>query len=75
MSSPASSGRASPPTERVVRILDFLAGRPDQRFGVSELARRIGVNVTQENGVRAGRLLLVRVGRTPVPKWRRMPCF
>ncbi|MEO3758318.1 helix-turn-helix domain-containing protein [Mycobacterium sp. B14F4] len=44
MSSPDSSGRASPPTERVVRVLDFLAGRPDQRFGVSELARRIEVS-------------------------------
>jgi DNA-binding IclR family transcriptional regulator len=36
--------RASPPTERVVRILDFLAGHPDQRFGVSELARRLGLS-------------------------------
>ena len=44
MSAPASSGRASPPTDRVVRILDFLAGRPDERFGVSELARRIGLS-------------------------------
>ena len=41
---PESSGRASPPTDRVVRILDFLAGRPDERFGVSELARRIGLS-------------------------------
>ncbi len=44
MSAPESSGRASPPTDRVVRILDFLAGRPDERFGVSELARRIGLS-------------------------------
>jgi DNA-binding IclR family transcriptional regulator len=36
-----SAGRPSPPTERVVRVLDFLAGRPDERFGVSELARRV----------------------------------
>ncbi|MCV7366290.1 ArsR family transcriptional regulator [Mycolicibacterium duvalii] len=35
------SGRASPPTDRVVRILDFLAGHPRDRFGVSELARRV----------------------------------
>jgi DNA-binding IclR family transcriptional regulator len=27
-----------------VRILDFLAGHPDQRFGVSELARRLGLS-------------------------------
>jgi DNA-binding IclR family transcriptional regulator len=39
-----SSGRASPPTERVVLILDFLAARPDERFGVSELARRLGLS-------------------------------
>ena len=44
MSVPDSSGRASPPTERVVRILDFLAGRPEERFGVSELARRLGLS-------------------------------
>lgn len=44
MSSAESSGRASPPTERVVRVLDFLAGHPEQRFGVSELARRTGLS-------------------------------
>lgn len=27
-----------------MRILDFLAGRPDERFGVSELARRVGLS-------------------------------
>ena len=37
-----TTGRASPPTERVVAILDFLADHPDERFGVSELARRLG---------------------------------
>ncbi|VEG57973.1 regulatory proteins IclR [Mycolicibacterium aurum] len=42
--SPAPSGRASPPTDRVVGILDFLAGRPGERFGVSELARRVGLS-------------------------------
>lgn len=44
MSISEASGRSSPPTERVVRILDFLAGRPDERFGVSELARRLGLS-------------------------------
>jgi DNA-binding IclR family transcriptional regulator len=44
VSAPASSGRASPPTERVVLILDFLAAHPDERFGVSELARRLGLS-------------------------------
>jgi DNA-binding IclR family transcriptional regulator len=28
----------------VVAILDFLAGRPEERFGVSELARRLGLS-------------------------------
>lgn len=39
-----ATGRASPPTERVVQVLDFLAGRPEDRFGVSELARRLGLS-------------------------------
>jgi DNA-binding IclR family transcriptional regulator len=33
--------RASPPTERVVTVLDFLADHPHDRFGLSELARRL----------------------------------
>jgi DNA-binding IclR family transcriptional regulator len=36
--------RASPPTERVVAILDFLAERPHDRFGLSELARRLNLS-------------------------------
>jgi DNA-binding IclR family transcriptional regulator len=44
VSAPDSSGRASPPTDRVVRVLDFLAGRPDERLGLSELARRVGLS-------------------------------
>ncbi|MGV0626251.1 IclR family transcriptional regulator [Mycolicibacter minnesotensis] len=36
--------RSSPPTERVVTILDFLAHHPDQSFGLSELARRTGLS-------------------------------
>ena len=44
MSNPTSPGRGSPPTERVVRILDFLADRADQRFGLSELARRLDLS-------------------------------
>jgi DNA-binding IclR family transcriptional regulator len=39
-----SSNRASPPTERVVLILDFLAHHPEDRFGVSQLARRLGLS-------------------------------
>ena len=44
MSDPTPPGRGSPPTERVVRILDFLAHRADQRFGLSELARRLDLS-------------------------------
>lgn len=35
------AGRASPPTARVVAILDFLSRHPQDRFGLSELARRV----------------------------------
>jgi DNA-binding IclR family transcriptional regulator len=37
-------GRSSPPTERVVAVLDFLARHPHDRFGVSEVARRLGLS-------------------------------
>ncbi|MDT5012373.1 MAG: hypothetical protein QOH57_3990, partial [Mycobacterium sp.] len=39
-----SATRASPPTSRVVRVLDFLARHPQDRFGVSELARRVDLS-------------------------------
>ncbi|MHC9294303.1 IclR family transcriptional regulator [Mycobacterium sp. LTG2003] len=38
------AGRASPPTARVVAVLDFLARHPHERFGLSELARRVGLS-------------------------------
>jgi DNA-binding IclR family transcriptional regulator len=41
---PESPGRASPPTERVVAVLAFLARHPHDRFGLSELARRVEVS-------------------------------
>jgi DNA-binding IclR family transcriptional regulator len=44
MKSGESPGRGSPPTERVVAVLDFLARHPRDRFGVSELARRLGLS-------------------------------
>jgi DNA-binding IclR family transcriptional regulator len=44
VSTPGSSSRASPPTARVIQILDFLASQPEDRFGVSELARRLGLS-------------------------------
>jgi DNA-binding IclR family transcriptional regulator len=36
--------RTSPPTERVVAVLDFLASNPHDRFGLSELSRRLGLS-------------------------------
>jgi DNA-binding IclR family transcriptional regulator len=36
-----SAGRASPPTDRVVRVLEFMSRHPQDRFGVSDLARRV----------------------------------
>lgn len=44
MPEPLQSARSSPPADRVVTILDFLARHPDQRFGLSELARRTGLS-------------------------------
>ena len=43
MPQPESSGRSSPPTQRVVAILDFMARHPQERFGLSELARHVGL--------------------------------
>ena len=36
--------RPSNPTARVVAILDFLAARPKRAYGLSELARSLGIN-------------------------------
>ncbi|MEN4477270.1 IclR family transcriptional regulator [Mycolicibacterium cosmeticum] len=44
MTLPEPAGRASPPTARVVAILEFLARHPHDRFGLSELARRVGLS-------------------------------
>jgi DNA-binding IclR family transcriptional regulator len=40
----SSAGRTSPPTERVIAILDFLSAHPHDRFGLSGLARRLGLS-------------------------------
>lgn len=44
MSDDEPAGRASPPTARVVAILDFLSRHPQERFGLSELTRRVGLS-------------------------------
>jgi DNA-binding IclR family transcriptional regulator len=36
-----TSLRRSPPTQRVVTLLDYFAAHPDERFGLSELARAV----------------------------------
>lgn len=38
------SARRSPPTERVVQVLDFLVARRGQQFGLSELARQLSIS-------------------------------
>lgn len=38
-----SSLRRSPPTQRVVALLDHLVAHPEERFGLSELARAVGL--------------------------------
>jgi DNA-binding IclR family transcriptional regulator len=44
MPSNESSSRSSPPTKRVIAVLDYLARHPHDRFGVSDLARRLGLS-------------------------------
>lgn len=41
---PARGERRSPPTRRVVRVLDFLVQHPGERFGLSELSRRLEIS-------------------------------
>lgn len=40
---PEEPRRVSPPTARAVAVLDFLARYPHDRFGLSEIARRVGL--------------------------------
>ena len=40
----SNAGRASPPTARVIAVLDFLSDHPHDRFGLSDLARRLGLS-------------------------------
>lgn len=44
MPSQEPPGRSSPPTARVVAVLDFLARHPRDTFGLSELARRLALS-------------------------------
>ncbi|WP_422744521.1 IclR family transcriptional regulator [Mycobacterium sp. WMMD1722] len=40
----ATTGRTSPPTARVIALLEFLSRNPHDRFGLSDLARRNGLS-------------------------------
>ncbi|UYP20326.1 helix-turn-helix domain-containing protein [Rhodococcus sp. Z13] len=40
----SGTARRSPPTERVVQVLDHLVARPGVRFGLSELARELDLS-------------------------------
>ncbi|MBJ8348162.1 helix-turn-helix domain-containing protein [Antrihabitans sp. YC2-6] len=44
MTSFESGARQSPPTERVVAVLDFLVANADRQYGLSELARKLGIS-------------------------------
>ena len=71
-----SLGRTSPPTERVVAILDFLAQHPHDRFGLSELARRLDLSKPTCLGIvttltEAGYLRARRAGTRPIGSARR----
>jgi DNA-binding IclR family transcriptional regulator len=39
-----TSSRRSPPTQRVVALVEHVAGRPGERFGLSELSRALGIS-------------------------------
>lgn len=39
-----TSSRRSPPTQRVVALVEHLVRRPDERFGLSELSRALGIS-------------------------------
>ncbi|WP_068158818.1 IclR family transcriptional regulator [Rhodococcus phenolicus] len=65
----AGSARRSPPTERVVQVLDHLVAHPDTRFGLSELARELDLSKPTCLGilsalVDAGYLMRDPVGKT-----------
>jgi DNA-binding IclR family transcriptional regulator len=39
-----SSSRRSPPTQRVIALLDHVLAHPGEQFGLSELSRRLGIS-------------------------------
>jgi DNA-binding IclR family transcriptional regulator len=43
--------RQSPPTERVIRLLDLLARQPSEGLSLSELARRLGISKATGLGI------------------------
>ncbi|TSD93913.1 helix-turn-helix domain-containing protein [Skermania sp. ID1734] len=69
MTEPSSvQARRSPPTERVVQVLDYLVLRKDQRFGLSELARELDLSKPTCLGILNALVDGGYLGRHPVDK-------
>ncbi|MFC7449531.1 IclR family transcriptional regulator [Rhodococcus daqingensis] len=62
------AGRRSPPTERVVQVLDYLVARQDQRFGLSELARALSISKPTCLGILSALVAGGYLTRDPVAK-------
>jgi DNA-binding IclR family transcriptional regulator len=60
--------RPAPSAERTVALLDFLAGHPDERFGLSELARRLGMSKATAHAITAALTDAGYLLRHPVDK-------
>ena len=43
--------RASPPTERVVRVLNLIASHPRERFTLTEISRQVGISMATCLGI------------------------
>jgi DNA-binding IclR family transcriptional regulator len=60
--------RPAPSAERTVALLDFLAAHPDERFGLSELARRLGISKATAHALTAALTECGYLLRHPVEK-------
>lgn len=64
----SGSARRSPPTERVIRVLDHLVARPRLRFGLSELARELDLSKPTCLGILTALTDAGYLARDPVDK-------
>ena len=60
--------RAAPSADRTVALLDFLAAHPDERFGLSDLARRLDINKATAHALTAALTNAGYLLRHPVDK-------